>query len=80
MPFLTDNIVGNSSSLVYGLKGQEVTVIKQEGNMVLVHDDGGNRFYVRVEKLTYIQPEPDLKATLPEPPKSKKPTKQKSLF
>jgi hypothetical protein len=57
--YLTEDIIGASSRIVYGRKGDKVEVIRKELDLCFVNNQG-NRFFVRYENLSEqkIDPSP----------------------
>jgi hypothetical protein len=49
--YLTEDIIGAGSGIVYGRKGDKVEVIRKELDLCFVNNQG-NRFFVRYEKLS----------------------------
>ncbi len=49
--YLTQDIIGAGSGIVYGRKGDKVEVIRKELDLCFVNNQG-NRFFVRYEKLS----------------------------
>ena len=80
MPYLTEDIQGIASGIIYGRKNQQIFVVEDKGNLLLVHDEHGNRFHVHPEKMTDRKPKEEVKVTEAEPKKGNKKTSQKSLF
>ena len=60
--YLTEDIIGAASGIVYGRKGDQVEVIREELEMCLVNNQG-NRFFVRYEKLSEQKVNPSPQAT-----------------
>ena len=58
--YLTEDIIGASSGIVYGRKGDKVEVIRKELDLCFVNNQG-NRFFVRYENLSEqkIDPSPE---------------------
>jgi len=59
--YLTEDIIGAASRIVYGLKGDKIEVIREELDLCLVMNKG-IRFFVRYEKLSKEKVNPDPKA------------------
>jgi hypothetical protein len=55
--YLTEDIIGPSSRITYGLKGDLVNVIRPHYNMTLV-ENKGQKFFVRNEKLSQEKVDP----------------------
>ena len=58
--YLTEDIIGAASWIVYGRKGDKVEVIRKELDLCFVNNQG-NRFFVRYEKLSEekVNPSPE---------------------
>lgn len=58
--YLTEDIIGAASRIVYGRKGDKVEVIRKELELCFVNNHG-NRFFVRYEKLSEekVNPSPE---------------------
>ena len=58
--YLTQDIIGAASGIVYGRKGDKVEVIRKEFDLCFVNNHG-NRFFVRYEKLSEekVNPSPE---------------------
>lgn len=56
--YLTEDIIGAGSGIVYGRKGDKVEVIRKELDLCFVNNQG-NRFFVRYEKLSEEKIDPD---------------------
>ena len=59
--YLTQDIIGASSRIVYGRKGDKVEVIRKELDLCFVNNHG-NRFFIRYEKLSEEKVNPSPKA------------------
>lgn len=59
--YLTQDIIGAASGIVYGRKGDKVEVIRKELDLCFVNNHG-NRFFVRYEKLSEekVNPSPEV--------------------
>ena len=60
--YLTEDIIGAASRIVYGRKGDKVEVIRKELDLCFVNNHG-NRFFVRYEKLSEEKVNPSSEAT-----------------
>jgi hypothetical protein len=58
--YLTQDIIGAGSGIVYGRKGDKIEVIRKELDLCFVNNQG-NRFFVRYEKLSEekVNPSPE---------------------
>jgi hypothetical protein len=58
--YLTQDIIGAASGIVYGRKGDKIEVIRKELDLCFVNNQG-NRFFVRYEKLSEekVNPSPE---------------------
>jgi hypothetical protein len=58
--YLTQDIIGAASGIVYGRKGDKVEVIRKELDLCFVNNHG-SRFFVRYEKLSEekVNPSPE---------------------
>ena len=56
--YLTEDIIGASSRIIYGRKGDKIEVIKKELDLCFVMNKG-IRFFVRYEKLSEEKIDPD---------------------
>lgn len=58
--YLTEDIIGAASRIVYGRKGDKVEVIRKDLDLCFVNNHG-NRFFVRYEKLSEekVNPSPE---------------------
>lgn len=63
--FLSKDIIGPYSGIVYGRKGDKVKVINDSAEMVLV-EQGDNRYHVRMENLVNVDQSVPLENDLPE--------------
>ena len=59
--WLKEDIVGAASRITYGLKGDQVAIIREELEMCLV-ELNNQRFFVRYEKLSEEKVDPTPKA------------------
>jgi uncharacterized Rossmann fold enzyme len=57
--YLTEDYTGAASGILYGKKGDRVSVISKEGNMVLVELDG-IRFHTQESRLSKGKVEKDI--------------------
>lgn len=60
MPYLTSDIVGTSSRITYGKKGDKVKIYSDHENVYIVENEGGLRFCVNKKELSNKKIEKDL--------------------
>lgn len=51
---LTEDVISNNKKTVYGKKGEHVTMIHEEENVLIVESKDGNRFPVHISKVKVI--------------------------
>jgi hypothetical protein len=73
--YLTQDIIGPYSGIVYGRKGEKVKVINDSDIMVLVEQES-KRYFVRMENLVNVDQSVPLENNLPEESKTVKPERK----
>lgn len=53
--YLTSNIKGAASGIYYGLKGDRVSVVSNNIEMILVVNERGEKFYVKADDISSTQ-------------------------
>jgi hypothetical protein len=74
--YLAKDIIGPYSGIVYGRQGEKVKVLNDSQVMVLV-EQGGARYYVRMENLVKFDESVPLENILPEEKETVKPVQHK---